>query len=85
MPSAIDSDRARPSPDDLDNYDVDDFSDDVFRSPTPPDSSKKRKLAQDNVAIDEEVSVQKRARVPNVKLDEDRSVWHTMSLRRMPH
>ena len=85
MPSAIASDRARPSHDDLDNYDVDDFSDDVFRSPTPPDSSKKRKLAQDNVAIDEQVSVQKRARVPNVKLDEDRSVGRTMLPRGLPH
>ena len=57
--------------DDLDNYDVDDFSDDPFASP-PPEESKKRKEPDSGWGIDEEVSVQKRARVPNVKLDEER-------------
>lgn len=57
--------------DDIDNYNVGDLSDDPFRSPSPPPTSKKRKEG-DDVEIDEAVSVQKRARVPNVKLDEDR-------------
>lgn len=58
--------------DEIDNYDVGDLSDDPFASP-PPASSKKRKSTTDNaLGIDEEVSVQKRARVPNVKLDENR-------------
>ena len=58
--------------DDLDNYDVDDFSDDPFGSPPPDESTKKRKEPDSGLGIDEEVSVQKRARVPNVKLDEER-------------
>ncbi|CAI6086657.1 unnamed protein product [Clonostachys chloroleuca] len=57
--------------DDLDNYDVGDLSDDPFRTPTPP-PSKKRKEADTGLGIDTEVAVQKRARVPNIKLDEDR-------------
>ncbi|KAF4469499.1 replication fork protection complex subunit Csm3 Swi3 [Fusarium albosuccineum] len=56
----------------LDNYDVDDFSDDPFNSPPPESSTKKRKEPDSGLGIDEEVNVQKRARVPNVKLDEDR-------------
>ncbi|KAI5463954.1 replication fork protection component Swi3-domain-containing protein [Mariannaea sp. PMI_226] len=74
MPSALHSD---PKPterhDSLDNYDVDDFSDDPFASP-PPDTAatKKRKEPESGLGIDEEVSVQKRVRVPNVKLDEER-------------
>ncbi|CAM1501560.1 Fc.00g035440.m01.CDS01 [Cosmosporella sp. VM-42] len=67
---------SRPAPaarhDDLDNYDVDDFSDDPFGSPPPDEASKKRKEPDSGLGIDEEVSVQKRARVPNVKLDEER-------------
>jgi hypothetical protein len=59
--------------DDLDNYDVGDLSDDPFRTPTPP-PSKKRKEADSGLGIDTEVAVQKRARVPNIKLDEDRCV-----------
>ncbi|KHO00466.1 replication fork protection component Swi3 [Metarhizium album ARSEF 1941] len=56
--------------DDLDKYDL---SDDPFASPSPPASSKKRKDApSQDLGIDEEVSVQKRARPPAVKLDEDR-------------
>ncbi|OAA35410.1 replication fork protection component Swi3 [Metarhizium rileyi] len=56
--------------DDLDNYDL---SDDPFASPSPPSSAKKRKeLPSQGLGIDEEVSVEKRARVPAVKLDENR-------------
>lgn len=73
MPSALSS---GPAPtarhDDLDNYDVDDFSDDPFASPPPEEATKKRKEPDSGLGIDEEVSVQKRARVPNVKLDEER-------------
>lgn len=62
--------------DDLDNYNVDDLSDDPFASPSPPSSAKKRKDAPTSgLGIDEEVAVQKRARVPNVKLDEERHVY----------
>ncbi|KAK2591460.1 chromosome segregation in meiosis-related protein [Conoideocrella luteorostrata] len=58
--------------DDLDNYNVNDF-DDPFATPSPPSSPKKRKEpSSQGLGIDEEVSVQKRARAPNVKLDEDR-------------
>ncbi|KAH6956390.1 hypothetical protein HG530_001821 [Fusarium avenaceum] len=56
----------------LDNYDVDDFSDDPFASPPPETTSKKRKEPDSGLGIDEEVDVKKRARVPNVKLDEER-------------
>lgn len=71
MPSAVGSKAPPPERhDDLDNYDVGDLSDDPFASP-PPDS-KKRKEPDSNLGIDQEVSVQKRARVPNIKLDEDR-------------
>ncbi|KAK0390589.1 hypothetical protein NLU13_0093 [Sarocladium strictum] len=59
--------------DDIDNYDAGDLSDDPFASPPPDSGPKKRKVNGDGgLGIDEEVSVQKRARVPNVKLDEDR-------------
>lgn len=55
-----------------------DFGDDdsVFGSPSREDNGKtggagtKRKGAAAELGIDEEVSVQKRARVPNVKLDD---------------
>ncbi|KAF4991324.1 hypothetical protein FGRMN_7887 [Fusarium graminum] len=56
----------------LDNYDVDDFSDDPFASPPPESSTKKRKEPDSGLGIDEEVDVKKRARIPNVKLDEER-------------
>ncbi|KAH6884064.1 replication fork protection component Swi3-domain-containing protein [Thelonectria olida] len=73
MPSALASDpKLTERHDDLDNYDVDDFFDDPFASPPPDASSKKRKEPESGLGIDEEVSVQKRARVPNVKLDEER-------------
>ncbi|KAM0425025.1 hypothetical protein ACHAPT_009826 [Fusarium lateritium] len=65
---AIDADPANG----LDNYDVDDFSDDPFESPPPESSSKKRKEPDSGLGIDEEVDVKKRARAPNVKLDEER-------------
>ncbi|KID74320.1 Chromosome segregation in meiosis protein 3 [Metarhizium brunneum] len=56
--------------DDLDNYDL---SDDPFASPSPSPRAKKRKEPpSQGLGIDEEVSVQKRARPPLVKLDEDR-------------
>ncbi|KAH8169308.1 replication fork protection component swi3 domain-containing protein [Sarocladium implicatum] len=62
-----------PRHDDIDNYDAGDLSDDPFASPPPDSAAKKRKANGDGgLGIDEEVSVQKRARVPNVKLDEDR-------------
>lgn len=60
--------------DDLDNYGLDDDLDNPFATPTPPpeSSSKKRKEPPSGLGIEEEVSVQKRVRVPNVKLDEER-------------
>lgn len=66
----IDSDPANR----LDNYDVADLSDDPFASPSPEASNKKRKEPDSGLGIDEEVDVKKRARAPNVKLDEDRFV-----------
>lgn len=78
MPAQVASPQALSGPrrvPDLDSYDVDDF-DDPFASPSPqPDenTSKKRKQ-DDSLGIDEEVSVAKRARVPNVKLDESACV-----------
>lgn len=73
MPSATTSDPPTAvRHDDLDDYDVDDFSDDPFATPPPEDSTKKRKEPDSGLGIDEEISVQKRARVPNVKLDEER-------------
>ncbi|OAA47971.1 replication fork protection component Swi3 [Cordyceps fumosorosea ARSEF 2679] len=57
--------------DELDNYDVDDFSDDPFATPSPP-SKNKRKSEAAGLGIDEEVDVKKKARQPTVKLDEER-------------
>ncbi|KAG5995110.1 hypothetical protein E4U54_002930 [Claviceps lovelessii] len=58
--------------DDLENYGLDDF-DDPFATPSPPSSPKKRKEpSSQGLGIDEEVSVQRRARVPRVKLDDER-------------
>ena len=71
MPSAMASKASPNRHDDLDNYDVGDLSDDPFRSPSPP-SKKRKEPDQSGLGLDEEVSVQKRARVPNVKLDEQR-------------
>ncbi|KAH7136660.1 replication fork protection component Swi3-domain-containing protein [Dactylonectria estremocensis] len=73
MPSALNSGYAPAERhDDLDNYDADNFSDDPFGSPPPATASKKRKEPESGLGIDKEVSVQKRARAPNVKLDEER-------------
>ncbi|RFU75513.1 replication fork protection complex subunit csm3 swi3 [Trichoderma arundinaceum] len=73
MPSISTSERLPAHGDDLDDYGLDD-SDNPFASPTPPpeSSTKKRKEPDSGLGIDEEVSVQKRVRVPNVKLDEER-------------
>lgn len=71
MPSATGAKTSRPQHDDLDNYDAGDFSDDPFRSPSPA-ANKRKEPPKSGLGIDEEVSVQKRARVPNIKLDEDR-------------
>ena len=65
---SISQGKAAPRPDEeLENYNVDD-SDDPFASPPPAKSKEPAGLG-----IDEEV-VQKRARVPRVKLDETRFV-----------
>lgn len=68
--------------DDLDDYGLDDDLDNPFASPTPPpeSSSKKRKEPDSGLGIEEEVSVQKRVRVPNVKLDEERCLTYTIIL-----
>ncbi|KND92725.1 Chromosome segregation in meiosis protein 3 [Tolypocladium ophioglossoides CBS 100239] len=72
MPSAVAPGHPPARHDDLDNYNVADLSDDPFASPSPPSSAKKRKQPDSGLGIDEEVSVQKRVRVPAVKLDEER-------------
>ncbi|UNI22345.1 chromosome segregation in meiosis- protein [Purpureocillium takamizusanense] len=72
MPSAVTAGQ-KPTHDDLDNYAVNDLSDDPFASPSPQSKKRKEPASSSNaLGIDEEVSVQKRARVPAVKLDEDR-------------
>lgn len=75
MPSAAASKPQISRHDDLDDYGVDGplFSDDddPFASP-PPTKSKKRTEADAGLGIDEKVDVQKRVRVPKVKLDEQR-------------
>lgn len=82
MPSKTDSRNAEPAAsnfDDLDNYFIEgDVDDDPFASPKPEDNSKsnKRKEPGDGLGIDEEVSVAKKARVPRIKLDQDRYI-HT--------
>lgn len=68
MPSAVASGHPPARHDELDNYDAN-LSDDPFASPSPP---RKRKEPDSGLGIDEQVSVQKRARVPAVKLDEER-------------
>lgn len=77
MPSKTDSRNAQSADFDLDNYFLEgDLDDDPFASPKPgdrPDSgANKRKEPGDGLGIDEEVSVAKKARVPRVKLDQDR-------------
>lgn len=78
MPSAAAFERLLAHGDDLDDYGLDD-SDNPFASPTPPpeSSSKKRKEPDSGLGIEEEVSVQKRVRVPAVKLDEERYIYVT--------
>ncbi|KAK1255732.1 hypothetical protein MKX07_007991 [Trichoderma sp. CBMAI-0711] len=71
MPSAAAFERLLDHGDDLDDYGLDD-SDNPFASPPPESSTKKRKEPDSGLGIEEEVSVQKRARVPAVKLDEER-------------
>ena len=70
MPSVLESQRNGASHDDLDNYDVGNLSDDPFAS--PQGSPKGKKVDESGLGIEEEVSVQKRARVPRVKLDDER-------------
>ncbi|KAL1856830.1 chromosome segregation in meiosis-related protein [Diaporthe australafricana] len=78
MPSKTDSRNAEPAAnsfDDLDNYFLEgDVDDDPFASPKPEDNSRsnKRKEPGDGLGLDEEVSVAKKARVPRIKLDQDR-------------
>lgn len=75
MAPTIESRNATPAPrlDDLDNYFLDgDLDDDPF-APT------KRKEPGDGLGLDEEVSVAKKARVPRIKLDQDRLVHHRIS------
>ncbi|KAJ0123771.1 Swi3 domain-containing protein [Diaporthe amygdali] len=78
MPSKTDPRNAEPAAsnfDDLDNYFLEgDVDDDPFASPKPEDNPKsnKRKEPGDGLGIDEEVSVAKKARVPRIKLDQDR-------------
>ncbi|KAL7816740.1 Swi3 domain-containing protein [Trichoderma gracile] len=71
MPSAAAFERLLDHGDDLDDFGLDD-SDNPFASPPPESSTKKRKEPDSGLGIEEEVSVQKRARVPAVKLDEER-------------
>lgn len=88
MPSKTDSRNAEPAAsnfDDLDNYFLDgDVDDDPFASPKPEDKSKsnKRKEPGDGLGIDEEVSVSKKARVPKIKLDQDRYIHTKLRLPR---
>lgn len=73
MASKSISGNATPAPrlDDLDNYFLDgDLDDDPFAS--PKSDSNKRKGPGDGLGLDEEVSVANKARVPRVKLDQDR-------------
>lgn len=72
MPSATKPATQASKQDDLDNYLVGNASDDPFASPSPESSQKKRKANDGGLGIDEEVNVQKRARAPAVKLDEDK-------------
>lgn len=74
MPPRAREERPVPSQDDIDDYDVGDLSDNPFATPSPNNEAKKRKAQPAGLGLDEEVSVQKRARVPNVKLDEEKYV-----------
>lgn len=78
MPAKIDSRSAQPADfDDLDNYFLEgDLDDDPFASPKPGDKfdsgANKRKEPGDGLGIDEEVLVAKKARLPRIKLDQER-------------
>lgn len=74
MPLALENQRNGASHDDLDNYDVGNLSDDPFASPQGS-PKRKKKVDESGLGIEEEVSVQKRARVPRVKLDDERSLF----------
>lgn len=63
--------------DELDNFFLDgDLDDDPFASPKggKNDTNNKRKEPGDGLGIDEEISIAKKARVPRIKLDQDRFV-----------
>jgi len=73
MPAATSPSRQKNG---LDDFDLDEFGD-LFGSPTPPPesgeaTSKKRKDAHDDLGLEGEAVVAKRARVPRIKLDEER-------------
>lgn len=65
--------RTTPGYDDLDNYAVEDF-DDPFRtlSPDAKELGVNKRKQGEALGLEEEVEVNKRARVPRVKLDEAR-------------
>lgn len=69
MPSAMASETRNDKSIALDDYGLDDLSDNPFASPSPPSAAKKRKEAPSGLGIDEEVTVEKRARAPRIKLD----------------
>lgn len=78
---------AKSTLDELDDFFLDgDLDDNPFASPKghKNDSSNKRKEPGDGLGIDEEVSIAKKARVPRIKLDQDRSadlaLFHTYSV-----
>lgn len=71
MPSTLEIQKNGASHDDLDNYDVGNLSDDPFASPQGSPKGK-TKVDESGLGIEEEVSVQKRPRVPRVKLDDER-------------
>jgi len=54
----------------IDNYYLDDDFEDPFASPEPETGAKSK--GAEGLGIDEEVSVQKRARAPRVKLDDSK-------------
>jgi replication fork protection complex subunit Csm3/Swi3 len=54
-----------------DRHLIDLDNDDPFASPSPDSGSKKRK-ERDGLGIDKELDLKKKARVPRVKLDEER-------------
>lgn len=68
--------------DELNNFFLDgDLDDDPFASPKADKNgtNTKRKSPGDGLGIDEEVSIAKKARVPRIKLDQDRFVDPTVT------